>query len=360
MQHTDRKQHTEKKHAARGRQRRAGKYPRPLVILFAAAIALAAVLVWLVATMGTNPDLSMPYQLADAGDQEQYSDFALQTETAFAEDLTVVLSEDQTGGIELQGPDVRGLLLNLSDQEVLYAKGAYKKIYPASVTKLMTALIAYENNPDMSAQVTMQDSDFELGSDAQESDLASGDVVTMDQLMHMLIVYSANDAAMAIARTVGGTTEKFVDMMNERAAELGMTGTHFANPTGLHDDDHYTTAYDVYLMINALYSEYPEEFAELSSLGQYEVKATGSDGQENDFVLYATDEFLTGNYSLPTGITIKGSKTGTTSQAGACLALIVQDAYGKNYAAIIMNDTSHDLLYADMTTLLKSISADQE
>ena len=140
------------------------------------------------------------------------------------------------------------MLLNLSDKKVLYAKGAYNKVYPASITKIMTAMLALKYG-NMDDTVTISQENVTLESGSQVAGFQAGDQVTMDQLLHCLLVYYANDAASAIAEHIGGSTDKFVEMMNSFAAELGCTGTHFTNPHGLQDENHYTTPYDIYLML---------------------------------------------------------------------------------------------------------------
>lgn len=162
----------------------------------------------------------------------------------------------------------------------------------------------------------------------------AGDQVTMDQLLHCLLVYSANDAASAIAEHIGGSTDKFVEMMNSFAAELGCTGTHFTNPHGLQDENHYTTPYDIYLMLKEALN-YPE-FTDITQMASYTVSYKHSDGSDASATLPATDHYLTGEAATPKDVTILGGKTGTTDKAGNCLALLSQNAYGKPFISIVM------------------------
>ena len=118
-------------------------------------------------------------------------------------------------------------------------------VYPASITKIMTAMLALKyGNMDETVTITQENVTLEDGS--QVCGFGAGDKVTMGQLVRCLLVYSGNDAASAIAEHIGGTTDNFVDMMNSYAAQLGCTGTHFSNPHGLQDENHYTTPYDIY------------------------------------------------------------------------------------------------------------------
>ena len=182
-----------------------------------------------------------------------------------------------------------------------------------------------------------------------------GDKVTMDELVHGLLVYSGNDAASAIATHIGGSTEKFVDMMNSYAAQLGCTGTHFTNPHGLQDENHYTTPYDIYLMLKEAL-RFPE-FTQITQLGSYTISYKSSDGTEVNTPLTATDHYLTGEATAPKGITVLGGKTGTTSDAGNCLALLSQNAYGKPFISIVMGASTKELLYQQMSSLLQNINS---
>ena len=193
---------------------------------------------------------------------------------------------------------VKAGLFDLDHKKVLVAQNMYDQVYPASITKIMTALLAMEyNQPD--TQVTITEEDLALEDGSQMSGLAVGDTVTMDQLFHALLIYSANDAAMAIARQVGGSVENFVQMMNDKAASLAMTGTH----------------------------------------------------------LSSTDKYLTGEKNAPENVTVLGGKTGTTDEAGSCLALVSQNAYGEPFISVILHASTKVELYEDMNTLLSNINS---
>lgn len=247
----------------------------------------------------------------------------------------------------------KGLLFNLSNHKVLYANGIYDKVYPASITKIMTAMLALKSGKlDDTVTITQDNVTLEEGS--QVCGFVAGDQVTLDQLIHCLLVYSGNDAASAIAEYVGGSTENFVQMMNSYAAQLGCTGTHFTNPHGLQDENHYTTPYDIYLMLNEAFT-YPE-FTEITEMSSYTVTYNGADGTEHSTTLTATDHYLTGEAAAPKDVTILGGKTGTTASAGNCLAILTQNAYGKPFVSIVMGASSKELLYQEMNSLLQNIN----
>ena len=245
----------------------------------------------------------------------------------------------------------KGLLFSLSNHKVLYANGIYDKVYPASITKIMTAMLALQSGK-LNDTVTITQDNVTLEDGSQVCGFVAGDQVTLDQLLHCLLVYSGNDAASAIAEYVGGSTENFVQMMNDYAAKLGCTGTHFSNPHGLQDENHYTTPYDIYLMLNEAFT-YPE-FTEITELPSYTVTYTGSDGTEKSTTLTATDHYLTGEATAPKDVTILGGKTGTTEVAGNCLAILTQNAYGKTFVSIVMGADTKELLYQEMNSLLQN------
>ncbi|MCI6302771.1 MAG: serine hydrolase [Blautia sp.] len=248
----------------------------------------------------------------------------------------------------------KGLLFSLSNHKVLYANGIYDKVYPASITKIMTAMLALRSGK-LDDVVTITQDNVTLEEGSQVCGFVAGDQVTLDQLLHCLLVYSGNDAASAIAEYVGGSTENFVQMMNSYAAQLGCTGTHFTNPHGLQDENHYTTPYDIYLMLNEAFT-YPE-FTEITEMPSYTVTYNGADGTEHSTTLTATDHYLTGEAAAPKDVTILGGKTGTTASAGNCLAILTQNAYGKPFVSIVMGASTKELLYEEMNSLLQNINS---
>lgn len=336
---------------ARKRRRKKAFQRVVLVLLLVLMAAGAGVLFYLM----KGGSLSAPAVDYNVIDDFQYQNTAKtkQRAAAFAEDLCVVSGDQVLDQVSLEDSQ-EGLLLDLNDKSVLYAKGAYEKVYPASITKIITALLAFKNG-NMNDTVTITEENITLEEGSQVVGFQAGDQVTLDQLVHCLLVYSGNDAASAIATHIGGSTENFVAMMNEYAAQLGCTGTHFTNPHGLQDENHYTTPYDIYLMLKEALN-YPE-FTEITQLPSYTVTYKHSDGSEVNTALTATDHYLTGEASAPKGITVLGGKTGTTSIAGNCLALLCQNPYGAPYVSIVMGASTKELLYQQMNSLLENVNA---
>ena len=270
----------------------------------------------------------------------------------FAADLCVV-NDDVPLETASLGNDQHGLLVDMDRKKVLYSLGALDRVYPASITKIMTALLVLKYG-DLDETITITQEDLNLEEGAQVCGFIAGDQLTVEQLLYCLLVYSGNDAAAALSRNIAGNEADFVSMMNTYAGQLGCTGTHFTNPHGLTDPDHYTTCYDIYLMLNEAY-KYPV-FTQISQLPGYTVNYTRADGTVMATYLEATDHYLTGDSTAPKDVTILGGKTGTTKDAGNCLALLSQNAYGHPYCSIVMGATTKDVLYQEMNSLLQVIN----
>ena len=208
-------------------------------------------------------------------------------------------------------------LINLDTGKVIYEKDADKKIYPASTTKIMTALLALENIPDLDApqvELKLYIQNALSGTGASLAGILRGESFSPRELLYASMLPSGNEAAMMLGDYVGdGSLDYFAEMMNERAAELGAANTHFVNASGMHDDDHYTTAYDMYLITKAALEN--ETFRQIVSTRYY---YAGED-QNGNPLHWNTTNFLispgsTYYYPYATGV-----KTGTTDEAGRCL-----------------------------------------
>lgn len=282
-------------------------------------------------------------------EMEHYSQ--LDVDTPFLSADLCVVSED----ISMQdAPDTDTFkaagFFDLSQAETIYARNALKQVYPASTTKVMTALLALrEGNLDDVVTVSANAVDREPGESI--CDLKEGDQLTLEDLLIGLLLQSGNDTAVAIAEHIGGTEEAFVEMMNQEAARLMATDTHYVTPHGMHDDDHYTTAYDLYLIFNEATKQ--EKFLELIQMDSYTAHITHADGTEEEADWEASNLYAKGEAKLPESVTIIGGKTGTTDKAGNCLILLSEDEAGNRYVSVVMGADSKDHLYTDMTTLLE-------
>ena len=159
---------------------------------------------------------------------------------------------------------------------------------------------------------------------------------------------------MLIAENIGGTPEHFIDLMNQEAALLGATNTHFANPHGLTNADHYTTAYDLYLIFNAALKY--ETIREIIQMPSYQTVYHSSNSEEKNFDKQTTNLFIRGDYKAPENVTVIGGKTGTTAAAGHCLIIYSKDAAGQGYISVICGAESTPSLYQGMIDLLCEIN----
>ena len=187
----------------------------------------------------------------------------------------------QTIDVYAEAPDTQCHGVMLYDQrtgEVLYEKNADEAMTPASITKIMTAILVLENVKDLDEEVTItEEMLFPLGNNM---DLQVGEVLTVRQLLNAMLVYSANDAAVALAVHVGGSEQAFVDMMNEKAAEIGAEHTHYLCPNGFSESwDHVTTPRD--LKIIADYALSIEGFTDYTSQPSIKLPATNKSGNAN-------------------------------------------------------------------------------
>lgn len=319
-------------------------------------VAGLVLLSFLVTGCGSQKAFSLPYD-ADAvsspysimeGDSGSVVD-------SFAENLCVVNDNVNLKNIQITGNECAGLF-DLNQKEVLYSLNVHKQMNPASLTKIMTALLLLENAQlDDVITATANVKIDEPG--AQLCGLSEGDTLTVDQALYALLIYSANDAAVAIAEHVAGSVEKFADMMNERALKLGATNTHFSNPHGLTAADHYTTAYDLYLIFNEVIKY--DKFKEVIHTTEYTSIYHDKNGIEKELNFQSTNQLLNSDssYHVPDKVTVIGGKTGTTEAAGACLILLSNDTAGNPYISVILKADDKSVLYNNMIELLMGITS---
>ena len=224
------------------------------------------------------------------------------------------------------------VLVDADEGRIIFGQNEQEREYPASITKVMTALLTLEAvelslDQPITASAVVNDQDPE-GSSAG---IEEGEVLTVEQLLYCLLLVSANEAADILAETVSGSREAFVELMNQRAQELGCTGTHFANTNGLHDVNHYTTAYDIYLFFREAMKH--ETFMTITGSVAYEVPATNkSEARE----LHTTNSLLS-NWRILDYLYdgVDCGKTGSTPEAGYCLvSSCLRD--GKRLVAVVL------------------------
>ena len=276
------------------------------------------------------------------------SQSAMNTAVPFTSKLCVGENNVNTDALTLTQGSYAGLF-DIYDKKILYGKNIHQQLNPASLTKIMTAIVALKNgSTDMILTATTNVNLKE--SDAQKMDLKPGDTMTLNQALNVLLLYSANDVAVLIAEGIAGSEDAFVDMMNKEAVSIGATNTHFTNCHGLTADDHYTTVYDMYLIMNDAMQF--ELFNEIIHTPEYSTVYHDSAGMDKEISIKSTNQYLTGNREMPAGITVVGGKTGTTSAAGHCLVLLSRDTRSNPFISIVMKSDNREDLYDNMSALL--------
>ncbi len=230
-------------------------------------------------------------------------------------------------GKPILGSGEAGILVERKTGYVLFEKDSQKRMYPASTTKIMTALLALEAVEQgvltMETPFTVTESVLEgLDPDGSNIALKVGETMTLKGLLHGLLIASGNDAAVAIATMVAGSEVAFVDRMNQRAAELELADTHFMNPHGLHDENHYTTAADMAKIARVAMGL--ASFRDIVDIAHIKIPPTNMTEQERYYIntngLISAMRYSDYYYPKSTGI-----KTGYTSEAGNCLVASAED-----------------------------------
>lgn len=214
-----------------------------------------------------------------------------------------------------------GLLIEADTGEILYEKNAHQENYPASLTKVMVALLVLEEidagTISLTDAVTASETAFQgLSSDGSTANIKAGETLTVEELLYCMLIVSANEACNILAETVSGTVGNFVARMNERAQELGCEHTHFVNASGLHDAQHYTTAWDLYLITREAMKH--DLFMEICNTKSHTVPATNLTEEPREL---HTTNFLISNWRAIGYVyrDAQGVKTGSTPEAGYCL-----------------------------------------
>lgn len=212
-------------------------------------------------------------------------------------------------------------LVRISDGEVLLNQGGQNQIYPASMTKIMTAIVAIENLPDLNTQITLSAEMFDslYAQNASMAGLSPGETLPAIDLLYGVMLPSGGEACIGIAEYLAGSEAAFVELMNQKAAELGLTNTHFVTCTGLHDVNHYTTCDDIEKLLQ--YALENDTFRQIITSSVYTTSSTAE--HPDGVTFYSSLYSKTGDLTLTTG-TVEGGKTGFTDEAGLCLASVAE------------------------------------
>ena len=206
------------------------------------------------------------------------------------------------------------VLIEASSETILDSGAPHKKMEPASTTKILTALVAIENG-DLSSVFKVSKNAAEV--EGSQLGIEAGDEITLDDLLHILLMKSGNDAAVTIAENIAGSVDAFAEMMNERAEKIGCEDSHFTNPHGLSDENHYTSAYDLALIAAEALKN--DTFAEIVSKKQHTLAYKNLSISNSNRLLKMNDYFC-------------GVKTGFTKAAGRCLVSAAIQERGDAYS----------------------------
>ncbi len=321
---------------------------RVIPVLRLRIVALCLVLMSVLSGCRGDVALEHAYSFADRAGTFSASHTSAYTEP-FAARLCVADGSDETN--TSLTADVAAVF-ELNGQETIYQKNALSRMNPASTTKVMTAIVALKHG-NLSDIVTVTEDAVIHEAGSSMAGVVPGDQITLRDLLYGLMIPSGNDAANAIAVHVGGSIQGFVDMMNEEARRIGATGTHFCNANGLTDPEHYTTAYDLYLMFREALTY--ETFREIIGTHTYAAEYTDAGGSPKTSTWGVGNYYMNGKRETPEGLTVFGGKTGTTQAAGYCLIMGSEASDGREFASVIMKADSRDALYDDMTEIISKI-----
>lgn len=345
----------EEKLQQRRRMRRRKRRRQRALILVGAAVCLAfAVICPITLFLQNQREKNNTY--CTAYESETFTQ-GLYQETLYASSLCVGTDKelDLTNGIYSDSFHAAALF-DVENGRPLYARNMFDKLYPASTTKLLTAYVALKyGNLEDTVVVGRNATVFEP--EAVLCGLMEGDRISLADLLGGLLLYSGNDNAVAIAEHISGSVEAFAELMNQEAWQLGATHTHFVNPHGLHDENHYTTAYDLYLIFNACLKD--SRFVDFISAPNYTGTITDASGYVRHLTWTPTNHYTAGMHPSPDGIRVIGGKTGTTNEAGSCLIIYnvtskSSDGREHPFITIIMGEDTKPDLYHDMDILLAS------
>ncbi len=306
---------------------------------------------------GTRGEREESGESEESAGREEGAESADMRESAVRQEREESVRTEESSGLETEGRSQKeqkvrvesgsGLVMDLDTQTVLYEKNGERTYYPASITKLLTALVVVENCDLDETVIFSHDAvyDVESGSGNNQS-LEAGDKLTVEECLYAMLLESSNPAANALAEHTSGSINRFVYEMNEKADELGCRHSRFQNPSGLNDETQTTTAYDMALISCEVFEN--EDLREICSAQRYQLPPTLN--QPEGYLLQMEHKLINGEETSDSQWDFVGGKTGYTSMAGNTLVTYVEED-GKKLVAVVMNsDMTH---YSDTRNLLK-------
>lgn len=323
--------------------------PMPLIAVAVTIGVLLFLTVWLVSFAGCMFDRTEPAE-TETETEKETREVSYPIATSAKRDSYLPKTEDSTQLITATVDAKYAALVDLSDYRVIASKKGDEKIYPASMTKVMTLIVACDHVTDPDEIITVSAEIVERLKDSGASvmSLSAGEQISVRSLLYGLIMKSAGDAAQVLAEHIAGSEEAFVSLMNQKAAQMGLTQTHFVNCTGLHSDDHYTTCKEMaaifaYALDNAFTKD-------VLTAREYNAPAY----YEKDFVYYLKAGWATNftdynlSLNLSNGLTVCGGKTGYTAdtyddagnpEKNHCLVTCAKSSDGHVYVLVTAGGT---------------------
>lgn len=255
--------------------------------------------------------------------------------------LVLFLCPFSVFAIDLASNAKSAIIIEPTTGKIIFEKNSNERLEPASMTKIMTLLLTFEaiDNGRVSLDDTVNISKRAADMGGSQMFLEAGSNIRLEEIIKGVSIASANDGAIALAEFIGGSVENFVDMMNKKAEDLGLSNTHFANPHGLHADNHYSSAYDMAIMASNLISH--EKVLNYTSI--YEDYFNKPDGSRTWLVnTNKLVRFLEG---------VDGLKTGYTSEAGYCLTATAKKG-NVRYITVVMGEPSSDIRSSETANML--------
>lgn len=270
--------------------------------------------------------------------------FLLPVNTILAADIDA--NDYNPDNIKTNSPSV--ILMDAETGKILYSKNAFEKRFPASTTKLMTAILTLENCDLDDVATVSHNAIFSIPVGYSHASLQEDEELTIEELLNVLMIPSANDAAIVLAEHIAGSVENFAEMMNNKAKELGCLNTHFINPNGVHNEEHYSTAYD--LAIIGRYAMKFDDILRIAQVSQYTLPKTNKYNKE-DRIFNSTNGLINKNseyyYEYATGL-----KTGYTDKSGYCIVTTAEKD-GVSLLAVVLGSDSIKDRYEDCVNLFE-------
>ena len=250
------------------------------------------------------------------------------------DDTTIKYATRTKDTVTLKAQSQYGILIDIENNTIIAEKGSNEKIYPASLTKIMTLIVAVEEIDDLSKTYTFKAETLDelYVEEASVAGFLAGETVSANDILYGAILPSGADATVALAELVAGSEKEFVKLMNQKANEMGLKQTHFMNTSGLHDEFHYTTPHEMALITN--YAINNKKCYEILSAIEYTTAKT--EQHPEGIKLYST-MFSTMYGNEAETVTIKAGKTGFTNEGGNCLASYAETDKGGKYILVTTN-----------------------